>query len=108
MKYTVENLKDLTMDDLKFLWNEYCYENNYEYVIHQNDKDFWENFADIHGISSLVSAIHFGTFDYHDKYIVNNGYNNFKTFTYAEELYDIIDVDDLVEFLNKKNDEEEK
>jgi hypothetical protein len=54
-----------------------------------------------------VVAISFGNFDFNDEYLTIDGYGRFKTFTFLQELHDIVDFDELVIFVNEKIENEE-
>jgi hypothetical protein len=107
MKHTVESLKDLEIEDLIFFWNEFCYENRYENEIVDNTEEYWEMYAQHRSVSELVVAISFGNFDFNDEYLTIDGYARFKTFTFLQELHDIVDFDELVIFVNEKIENEE-
>lgn len=85
---------DLDEVQLVSIWNEYCLEGRMDDFIYLNDEDFFiENFNNPYDV---VQRIHFGDYNYNDKYVVFNGYANLETFNDPEEQ---IYKSELVEWL---------
>ena len=97
--YTVDMIKDLIVEDLIAVWNDFAHENSwYDDVVYDNDSYGYETVF-CNDMQELARSIHFGSFDYMDKYFVlRNG--NIYSFTYQMELLSIIDIDELVNWLN--------
>ena len=74
---------DLDEVQLVSMWNEYCLDGRMDDFIYLNDEDFFiENFNNPYDV---VQRIHFGDYNYNDKYVVFNGYANLETFNDPEE-----------------------
>lgn len=85
---------DLDEEQLVSLWNEYCLDGRMDDFIYLNDEDFFiENFNNPYDV---VQRIHFGDYNYNDKYVVFNGYANLESFSDPEEQ---IYKSELVEWL---------
>ncbi len=85
---------DLDEKHLVSLWNEYCSDSRMDDFVYLNDEDFFiENFNNPYDV---VLRIHFGDYNYNDKYVVFNAYANLETFNDPEEQ---IYKPELVEWL---------
>ena len=107
MKYTKDYLLDLEFNDLVYIWNDFCRENAwYEDEIYENDQEGLEL---VFGhkedsLRELARAIHNGSFNIHDTHfkMISNG---IKTFSWTNELLDVIDEDELLNWLNEREEE---
>ena len=102
MKYTVYMIKKMTVEDLVAVWNDFTYDNSWiDDSVYDNDSYGYEMaFGD--DMQELARSIHYGEFDYMDKYFVmRNG--NIHTFSYDLELITLIDEYELVDWLNEGN-----
>ena len=107
---------DLGEKDLVSLWNEYCVDSRMDDYIYFNDEDFFiENFNNPYDV---VKRIHFGNYNYNDKYVVFNGYANLETFNdpegqiynseLVEWLVDNVEVAEDYGFEYKEDEEEDE
>ena len=107
MKYTKDNLLELEFDDLVYIWNDFCRENAwYEDEIYENDQEGLEQVFG-HKEDSLrefARAIKNGEYHYHDTHFKMNGIS-IKTFSWHNDLLSIIDEDELLNWLNEREEE---
>ena len=103
-RYTKEYFYGLSMDEQISLWNEFCYENSWLNVIYDNDLYGFEELFDssAQGLQDMARAIFYGEFNYMDTYCTLDGAGNLKTFTYESDFHDIIDIDELLNWLEEE------
>ena len=65
--------------------------------IYNNDEDFLSQYGPL----DIAQKVSFGDYNYHDEYITFDGMGNFVTLNYFEEIVNHIDIDDLVDWLNR-------
>lgn len=97
-----EELQDLGENDLVSLWNEYCYENNYEPIYLVNELDL-HCVLDLSGDSiEVINRIKrdFADFDIQDKYYYIDGYGTYITYN---DPNDQIDFDALATAIDNKD-----
>ena len=96
IKQELENLKE---SDLVYLWNEYCYHNDYEPIYLVDELDL-NCVLDLSGDAlEIITRIKrdFSDFDIDDKYYKIDGYGCFNSYN---DPYDEIDLDDLAEAID--------
>ncbi len=106
--YTKDNLIDyFDFEDLVYIWNEFCEENDWvSDMIFENDQEGLELvFSGKDNLQDLARAIHYGSYNYQDTHFTLNGYGNISTFSWHNELLDVIDEDELLNWLNEREEE---
>lgn len=104
MVYNKEYFYGLSLDEQVSLWNEFCRENNWENEVYDNDMYGYDYLfsATPEGMQELARAIHYGDFRYTDTYFTLDGYNNIRSFTYEQDFHDMIDIDELINWLKEE------
>lgn len=94
-EFVIEQINDLSSEQLIELNNTYCRENNIEGEIYENDDDLLnEHFS---SISDAVRAAIYGDYNYSHDYVRFNGYANRESLTSV----DTSDLCELVEVIAK-------
>lgn len=89
----IEFLKNLDSEDLMHIHNEYVeYMSYYDDEIYLNNEDFFNEFFDNKDIYNIVQRVHFGNFQYNEKFIKYNGYGNLDTTNYIEDWIDFENI----------------
>lgn len=108
-----EFLENLTDEELKAIWNEYCERNNYYDNIIYNMYEF-DDIMQNETPEGIALKIFYGDFKITDDYFMFDGYNNLKSgyadeFIYFDELADYIcrnedslNNDELKDFLEEE------
>ena len=106
-KYTREWLVGLDLQSQVEIWNNYCYEcEETDKLVYDNNQSELEFcFDGNYALLDLAQAIHFGSYDYYDKYFVLDKKKYIWTFSYAQDFYTRIDVVELLEWLNESEEE---
>lgn len=86
----IEQINELSTEDLIQLNNAYCREINSDSEIWDNDEDFFDTFFE-GKTNEALRAAHFGTYNWDEKYVKFNGYGNLESFSY-------FDVEDLTDY----------
>jgi len=107
MKYTRDYLYELeSTDDLIVMWNEFCSHNSwYDDEIYDNSQYGLEMcFAGEDNLIDLARSISKGSYNYGDAYykLVDG---NIVSFTWLGQVLDNIDVDELLNWLNEREEE---
>ena len=94
---TKEELEELEDEKVVDLWNDYCENNNMgdERIYHMDEID------DVLGRmwpSDLFDTLEFNRFNACDSYF---GYNDYGYIESFDTPYDVIDVEELIEYLNE-------
>lgn len=107
MKYTKDYLLDLEFNDLVYIWNDFCRENEwYENEVFENDQYGLELvFAGKDNLQDLARAIHYGSYNYQDTHFTFDGMGHINSFSWTNELLDFIDEDELLKWLNEREEE---
>lgn len=94
---TKEELEELEDEKVVDLWNDYCKNNNMG-----DDRIYYmDEIDDVLGKmypTDLLDTIDFNRFSTGDRYFGYSGYGDIESF---DTLYDVIDVEALVEYLNE-------
>ena len=99
IEWIKKELEDLKESDLVYLWNEYCYHNDYEPIYLVDELDL-NCVLDLSGDAlEIITRIKrdFSDFDIDDKYYKIDGYGCFNSYN---DPYDEIDLDDLAEAID--------
>lgn len=96
---TRQDIYDLnSVQDLMDLWNDYCHDvAMYDEIIDHNDEGFLSNFEPL----ELAQRIYYGDYHYYDDFITFDGRGNFKTLSSWGEIIDYIDIDALIDWMNR-------
>lgn len=99
---TKEELEELEEQEVVDLWNDYCENNNRGGEgIHANRIYNMDEIDDVLGRmwpSDLLDTIDFNRFSEGDSYFGYNGYGYIESF---DTPYDVINVEELIEYLNE-------
>ncbi len=104
--YTKDNLIDyFDFEDLVYVWNEYCEENDWvSDMIFENDQDGL-NFA-FSGYLDFAIAIANGSYNHQDTHFKFNGTpSSITSFSWSNELLKVIGEDDFIDWLNEREEE---
>ena len=89
----IEQLNDL---ELMQVWNKVCelYDFHDDYI-YENDEEFFE----MMGLSAyeVLQRAHFGNYSWHHKYVKLDGYANFESGDYVDQMIDDTQIVDCVE-----------
>lgn len=95
---TIQNIYDLEIGELLNVWNEYCESQMlWDDSIYHNDEYFLGDYEPL----EIAQKVSFGAYNYHDEFITFDGTGNFVTLNYFEEIINHIDVDSLIDWLNR-------
>ena len=108
MKYKKEHLLELDIDQLVVVWNDFCSENSwFEDEVFTNDNDglrlamYGTNENDI--LKELTWKVSKGDYNGYDThFIVKEGL--IYTFSWHNEMFNHIDVDELLKWLNEREE----
>ena len=104
--YTKDNLIDyFDFEDLVYVWNEFCEENDWvSDMIFENDQDGL-NFA-FSGYLDFAIAIANGSYNHQDTHFKFNGTpSSITSFSWSNELLKVIGEDDFIDWLNEREEE---
>ena len=105
--YTKDNLIDyFDFEDLVYVWNEYCEENDWvSDMIFENDQEGLE-FAFSGKLLDFARAIADGSYNYQDTHFKFNGSpQSITSFSWSNELLKAIDEDEFINWLNEREEE---
>lgn len=107
MKYTKDYLLELEFNDLVYIWNDFCRENEwYDNEVFENDQEGLELvFVGKDNLQDLARAIHYGSYNYQDTHFCFDGVGHINSFSWTNELLDFIDEDELLNWLNEREEE---
>jgi len=93
MKTIKEQFLNLGNGDMLGVWQEVCeLFNLYDSAVYNNDEEFFELFGGT--AYEALQRAHFGGYNWSDSFVMFDGYGNFESGNYIEEM---IDIDQAVE-----------
>ena len=97
-------LNDMDMDELVYIWNQYCEAVNYmdDMVEAMDSFDELMSGKKPHEIAQLIT---YGDFNYGDDWFAFNGYGNLISFDYAGDKKSPIDTKAVAEYAVEQDDD---